>query len=187
MAGFFIVTTEVAKKTIECSVSRVMALPNRPTLSPGNLCVLYAFAVTFSLYSMERVMGIDRPVRNTGRDALQCARRVCAMDGAHQPTSIRSRDVYGAGDGNRTHVKSLGSSRSTIELHPRRVAILPPCYCGHHKLSFYIESQISLKSSPPDGKGSSSLWAILCRRALTSRNGISSPVEGTCRDSAAMK
>src|SRR5690554_687784 len=25
----------------------------------------------------------------------------------------------GAGDGNRTHVKSLGSSRSTIELHPR--------------------------------------------------------------------
>src|SRR5688572_28956182 len=28
----------------------------------------------------------------------------------------------GAGDGNRTHVSSLGSYSSTIELHPRRVA-----------------------------------------------------------------
>jgi hypothetical protein len=27
---------------------------------------------------------------------------------------------YGAGDGNRTHVSSLGSYSSTIELHPRR-------------------------------------------------------------------
>ncbi|VXA82107.1 hypothetical protein AERO8C_120513 [Aeromonas veronii] len=27
---------------------------------------------------------------------------------------------FGAGDGNRTHVCSLGSYRSTIELHPRQ-------------------------------------------------------------------
>src|SRR5262249_8802254 len=30
----------------------------------------------------------------------------------------------GAGDGNRTHVSSLGSCSSTIELHPRRGGIL---------------------------------------------------------------
>ncbi len=28
-----------------------------------------------------------------------------------------------AGDGNRTHAESLGSSRSTIELHPQRIKI----------------------------------------------------------------
>ena len=30
---------------------------------------------------------------------------------------------YGAGDGNRTHVSSLGSYSSTIELHPRKAII----------------------------------------------------------------
>ena len=42
--------------------------------------------------------------------------------------SLRDRPSYGrdvgAGDGNRTHVSSLGSCSSTIELHPRRVSIL---------------------------------------------------------------
>src|SRR5215471_6060546 len=37
-------------------------------------------------------------------------------------TSTRAGD--GAGDGNRTHVSSLGSCSSTIELHPRGVLIL---------------------------------------------------------------
>ena len=31
---------------------------------------------------------------------------------------INSAYISGAGDGNRTHIKSLGSSRSTTELHP---------------------------------------------------------------------
>jgi hypothetical protein len=36
----------------------------------------------------------------------------------------RGRGGYGAGDGNRTHVSSLGSCSSTIELHPQPVLIL---------------------------------------------------------------
>src|SRR5215469_3039502 len=35
-----------------------------------------------------------------------------------------TRAGYGAGDGNRTHVSSLGSCSSTIELHPRQLIVV---------------------------------------------------------------
>ena len=45
---------------------------------------------------------------------------------------IKSRSGLGAGEGNRTLVLSLGSSRSTIELHPHRDRITPKTPCRQH-------------------------------------------------------
>ena len=39
---------------------------------------------------------------------------VCSKDGGN----VEKEEITGAGDGNRTHVSSLGSSHSTIEQHP---------------------------------------------------------------------
>ena len=43
--------------------------------------------------------------------------QICLMRG--ETTNL----LIGAGDGNRTHVSSLGSYSSTIELHPRKAII----------------------------------------------------------------
>ena len=37
---------------------------------------------------------------------------------------VNAIEEFGAGDGNRTHVRSLGSSCSTIELHPQAWVLL---------------------------------------------------------------
>ena len=43
-----------------------------------------------------------------------------------QKEAVGDMKRVGAGDGNRTHVTSLGSWSSTIELHPRRLDSMPP-------------------------------------------------------------
>ena len=63
---------------------------------------------------------IDRPA---------LARRSCEQDASRRPgervaaqtpiPSLTCENVLGAGEGNRTPIPSLGSSCSTIELHPR--------------------------------------------------------------------
>src|SRR5215211_6867595 len=46
------------------------------------------------------------------------------------PYRIAARHSGRAGEGNRTLVCSLGSCRSTIELHPRRAALSNPDLCS---------------------------------------------------------
>src|SRR5262249_17390524 len=48
--------------------------------------------------------------------------RISLRPGHFSGTSTRAAD--GAGDGNRTHVSSLGSCSSTIELHLRRLIVV---------------------------------------------------------------
>ena len=61
-----------------------------------------------------------RPASTGKRRPIRAARRLSSpwMDRLHRVAS-ESAVSSGAGDGNRTHVSSLGSYSSTIELHPR--------------------------------------------------------------------
>lgn len=55
----------------------------------------------------------------------------------------------GAGDGNRTHTKSLGSSRSTIELHPQAERT------AHHRRSYVLRQG---RMTPAQTRALAELW-----------------------------
>ena len=80
---------------------------------PAPACALLARSVFAAVHGMV-ALGLDGTVQPMELEALRGQVRlvVAALGGG-------TCSVAGAGDGNRTHVCSLGSCRSTIELHPR--------------------------------------------------------------------
>jgi tRNA (guanine-N7-)-methyltransferase len=60
----------------------------------------------------------------------------------------------GAGDGNRTHTKSLGSSRSTIELHPQETKNEKTT---HHRRSYVLRQG---RITPAQSRALEALWPL---------------------------
>ncbi len=90
---------------------------------------------------------------------------------------------FGAGDGNRTHVSSLGSCSSTIELHPRVAPILATLFYlsnGRHarrecakiapsRLPMCADMQILVNGNPTDIAETLTAQDLIQRLELTGK------------------
>jgi hypothetical protein len=99
-----------------------------------------SFSVSEKLarYGSSALSGVEHLTLLVGKKSVALALTLgappIAVDGRNEPEFVADRksststkhdnehDFGGAGEGNRTPVLSLGSSRSTIELHPHRIA-----------------------------------------------------------------